>query len=239
MPVTTEDLLNNIQEAFVEVDREGRVVHMNANAEVLLRRDAIAVIDHTLDEVIPDASRSQHWPALLELLRSGRQETISVFYPGQYRWHDVRVIPLAGGGAGLLMRDVTDRQWLIRREAERVYLKNVFEDVPVAITLLRGKDLVVEYMNAFARQITGNRRMEGLPVREALPDLEQRELFDIVEQVYVTGAPYHARNVEVRFDRDNDGQLEEGCFDVSYHAVRDFDGTVSGVLSITIEVSRH
>ena len=237
MPVTTEDLLNTILEAFVEVDRERRVIHMNANAETLLRRDFSAVVGQTLEEVIPDTTRSQHWPALVELLQSGRQETISVFYPGQYRWHDVKVIPLAGGGAGLLMRDVTDRQWLIRREAERVYLRNVFEEVPVAITLLRGKTLVVEYMNAFARQITGNRRMEGLPVREALPDLEQRELFDIVEQVYATGSPYHARNVEVRFDRDNDTQLEAGSFDVSYHAVRDFDGSVTGVLSISIEVS--
>lgn len=237
MPLTVESLLNNILEAFVELDRDLRIISMNANAEALLRRDAAGALGQTLEEVIPDASRSQHWPALAEIIKSGRQETISVFYPAQYRWHDVTVIPVSGGGTGLLMRDVTDRQWHIRREAERVYLKNVFEDVPVAITLLRGKSLVIEYMNAFARQLTGSRSVVGLGVREAFPDLEQRELFETIERVYTTGKAYHARRVHVSFDRDNDGRLEDGYFDISYHAVCDFDSTVSGVLSISIEVT--
>jgi len=237
MPVTVDDLLSCILEGYVEVDRDLRILHMNPNAESLLRRDRAGAVGQALVEVIPDASRSQHWPALVEIIQSGRQDTISIFYPAQYRWHDVTVIPVSGGGAGLLMRDVTDRQWLIRREAERVYLKNVFEDVPVAITLLRGKNLAVEYMNAFARQLIGDRNIIGLDLRDALPDLEQRELFDIVENVYTSGVPYHARGVRVDFDRDNDGEQEEGCFDISYHAVRDFDSTVSGVLSISIEVT--
>ena len=135
------------------------------------------------------------------------------------------------------MRDVTDRQWLIRREAERVYLKNVFEDAPVALTMARGRNLVIEYMNAFARQITGNRDVVGLSVREAFPDVQQRDLFDVIERVYTTGEPFHGKDVYVKFDRNNDGQLEEGYFDVTYQAVRDFDGTISGVLSLSVEVT--
>lgn len=237
MPITVEDLLPNILEAFVEVDAELRVVQMNANAETLLRRDRASAGRQRLDELIPDAARSQHWPALVETIRSRRSETIAVFYPAQYRWHDVKVIPLPNGGAGLLMRDVTDRQWLIRREAERVYLKNVFEDAPVAMTVARGRNLIVEYMNAFARQIIGSRDVIGLPIRDAFPDIEQRDLFDILERVYTTGVPFNGHDVYVRFDRNNDGVLEEGYFDVSYQAVRDFDGTISGILSLSIEVT--
>ena len=237
MPVSIDDLLPNILEAFVEVDAERRVVQMNVNAETLLRRDRLSARGSQLEELIPDATRSQHWPALVETIRSGRAETIAVFYPSQYRWHDVKVIPLPNGGAGLLMRDVTDRQWLIRREAERVYLRNVFEDAPVAMTVARGRNLIIEYMNAFARQITGHRDVVGLPIRDAFPDIEQRELFDVIERVYSTGEPFNGRDVYVRFDRNQDGILEEGYFDVSYQAVRDFDGTISGILSLSIDVT--
>jgi PAS domain S-box-containing protein len=132
---------------------------------------------------------------------------------------------------------VTDRQWLIRREAERVYLKSVFEDAPVAITVMRGKALVVEYVNAFAQRMIGARRIVGLPIRDALRELEQRELFDVLDRVFTTGEAFHGRDVFVRFDRNGDGELEEGYFDVTYQAVRDFDGTVSGVLSLSVDVT--
>lgn len=237
MSVPVEKLLANIVEAFIEVDAELRVVHINANAEILLRREARSAIGQRLDELISDAKQSQHWPAFLETVKGRRNDAISVFYPAQYRWHDIKVIPLEGGGTALLVRDVTDRQWLIRREAERVYLKSVFEDAPVAITVLRGKALVVEYMNALARQITGERKVMGWPIRDAFADVEQRELFDILDGVYATGEPFHGRGMFVRFDRNQDGTLEDAYFDVSYQAVRDFDGTISGILSISIDVS--
>ncbi len=237
MPVRIEDLVSNIIEAYVELDSNLHIVDMNANAETLLRRDRSSALGETLDELIPDANRSQHWPAFVELLKSGRSGDVSIFYPAQYRWHDVKVIPVSGGGIGLLMRDVTDRQWLIRREAERVYLQNVFEEAPVAISIMRGKNLVIEYMNRRSRQLVGDRNIMGLSAKEALPDLEQKELFDIVEQVLTTGTPFQAQNIYVRFDRNNDGVLEDGYFDVSYQAVRDFDGTLSGVLGVSVEVT--
>jgi hypothetical protein len=40
----------------------------------------------------------------------------------------------------------------------------------------------------------------------------------------------------VRFDRNGDDVAEDGWFDVSYHPARDFDGKVSGVLSLSIDV---
>jgi PAS domain-containing protein len=237
MNVTVEQLINNITEAYVEVDRELRILSMNSRAEELLRRERGVAIGATLEAVISDATRSQHWQSFVALVADGKNETISIFYPAQYRWHDVTVIPLSSGGTGLLMRDVTDRQWLIRREAERVYLRGVFEEVPIAITVMRGRKLEIEYMNAFARQVLNHRKVIGLPIREALPEIEQKELFDTLDRVCDTGIAFHARNVHIRFDRNNDGNLEDGYFDVSYHAIRDFDGTISGVLSISIEVS--
>lgn len=232
-----ELIIESIVEAYVQVDAELRIRFMNANAERLLRKSRSEAIGKLFTEAVPDAARAHQWPALAEAIQQEQQAELSVFYPTQYVWHDVKVVPTGRGGAGLFLRDVTDRQWLIRREAERVYLRNVFDSAPVAITVMRGPKHVIEYINTFGRQLIGGRMVEGKPIREALPEIEDQALFAIIDDVYSKGTEFHARSLHVRFDRNGDGALEDGWFDVSYQPARDFDGKVSGVLSLSIDVS--
>ena len=235
-----EIIIESIVEAYVQVDASMRIRFMNGNAERLLRRSRAEAVGKTFEEAVSDAARAHQWPQLVEAVQQNRRVDLSVFYPTQYVWHDVKVVPTGHGGAGLFMRDVTDRQWLIRREAERVYLRNVFESAPVAITIMRGSKLVIEYINAFGRQLIGNRPVEGKPVREALPDIEEKEIFTVLDQVYANGVEYQARDLHIRFDRNGDGVAEDGWFDVSYQPARDFDGKVSGIVSVSIDVTdRH
>lgn len=232
-----ELIIDSIIEAYVQVDAELRIRFMNGNAERLLRRTRAEAIGKLFTEVVPDATRAHQWPQIVAAVQQEQRVEVSVFYPTQYIWHDVKVVPTGKGGAGLFMRDVTDRQWLIRREAERVYLRNVFENAPVAITIMRGPKHVIEYINAFGRQLVGGRMVEGKPIREALPDIEEKDLFAIIDDVYAKGTEFHGRDIHVRFDRNGDGVPEDGWFDVSYQPARDFDGKVSGVMSLSIDVT--
>ncbi|MDQ3279957.1 MAG: PAS domain-containing protein [Acidobacteriota bacterium] len=232
-----EIIIESILEAYVQVDADMHIRFMNANAERLLRRSRADVIGRPFGEAVQDATRAHQWPDLVEAVKGDRRIDLAVFYPTQYVWHEVKVVPTGRGGAGLFMRDVTDRQWLIRREAERVYLRNVFESAPVAITIMRGPKHVVEYINAFGRQLVGGRSLEGKPIREALSEIQETEIFDIIDRVYREGSEFHARDLHVRFDRNGDGIAEDGWFDVSYQPARDFDGKVSGVVSLSIDVS--
>lgn len=235
--LSPELIIDSIIEAYVQVDANLNIRFMNGNAERLLRRNRAEAIGRSFTDVVPDAIRAHQWPQLVEAIQQERRTELAVFYPTQYIWHEVKVVPTGRGGAGLFMRDVTDRQWLIRREAERVYLRNVFENAPVAITIMRGPKHVIEYVNSFGRQLVGGRALEGKPVREALPDIEEKELFKIIDQVYEDGTEFHARDLHVRFDRNGDGVAEDGWFDVSYQPARDFDGKVSGVVSLSIDVT--
>ena len=232
-----ELIIDSIIEAYVQVDGDLRIRFMNSNAERLLRKTRAEAVGNLFTEVVPDAIRAHQWPQLVDAVQHEQRIEVSVFYPTQYTWHDVKVVPTGHGGAGLFMRDVTDRQWLIRREAERVYLRNVFEKAPVAITIMRGPKHVIEYINSLGRQLIGGRMVEGKPIREALPDVEEKKLFTIIDEVYEKGTEFHARDLHVRFDRDGDGVAEDGWFDVSYQPARDFDGQVSGVLSLSIDVT--
>lgn len=232
-----ETIIESIVEAYVHVDTDMRIDFMNVNAERLLRKSRAEAVGMLFTEAVPDAERAHQWPQLVEAVKNNARLDLAMFYPSQYVWHEVKVVPDTGGGAGLFMRDVTDRQWLIRREAERVYLRNVFESAPVAITIMRGPQHVVEYVNAFGRQMLGDRPMEGKPAREAFSDIEEKHLFDLLDDVYRRGVQFQGRDIRVRFDRNGDGVPEEGWFDVTYQPARDFDGTVSGVVSISIEVT--
>ena len=232
-----ELIIESIIEAYVQVDADLRIRFMNGNAERLLRQNRAEAIGRTFTDVVPDATRAHQWPQLIETIQQEQRAELSVFYPTQYIWHEVKVVPTGRGGAALFMRDVTDRQWLIRREAERVYLRNVFESAPVAIPIMRGPKHVIEYINSFGRQIVGGRMVEGKPIREALPDVEDPAIFATIDDVYARGTEFHARDLHVRFDRDGDGVPEDGWFDVSYQPARDFDGKVSGVLSLSIDVT--
>lgn len=235
--IAPEAILDSILEGYVEVDADLRIQFMNGNAERLFRRGRAEAVGRLLTEVVPDAGRAHQWPELAAAIRDGQRKELSLFYPTLYVWHDVKVVPFERGGAGLLMRDVTDRQWLIRREAERVYLRNVFESAPVALTMMRGPRHVIEYINAFGRRLIGGRSVEGLPVRDALPEIEQKEIFDVLDGVYERGEHFEGREVFVRLDRKGDGILEDGWFDISYQPACDFDGKVSGVLSLSIDVT--
>jgi len=241
MSLTLDDLLPQLHDGYIEVDPSLLIVRVNAAAESLFRLDRSQILGQPLEASIAGHRRSEHWPALLDHIRSGRSGSVLMFYPEQYTWHEVRVVPGSEGGVGLLIRDVTDRQWLIRREAERFYLKSIFENAPVAITILRSmspRGLTVEYMNETARKLVGDRNIIGLPLREAIPELKQRELLDIVERVHRDGIPYIDRNVLVEWDRDGDCKLESTYLDVAYQPIQDFDGTRSGVLSVAVEVTR-
>lgn len=235
--LSSEILIESIVEAYIDVDADIRIRFMNSNAERLIRRNRSEAIGMPFAEAVPDAGRAHQWPDLEAAIRASRRFEIAVFYPTQYVWHEVKVLPAPHGGAGLLMRDVTDRQWLIRREAERVYLRNVFESAPVAITIMRGPKHMIEYINEFGRQILGGRAVEGKPVRDALPEVGDEGIFAVLDDVYRNGTPFQGRDIHIRFDRSGKGVLEDAWFDVSYQPAHDFDGKTSGVLSLSIDVT--
>jgi PAS domain S-box-containing protein len=228
-------IIEHIQEVFVEVDKSGVILAASSKATRIFRAEIEDVIGKNLRDAMIDASKAQQWAALEAAIAGNQATELAVFFPTIYVWYEFRIVPYTSSSSALLIRDVTDRQWLIRREAERVYLRAVFENAPIGLTVMRGPQLIVEYLNDFAKKLLENRRIEGLPLRDALPDLEQKEIFDIIETVYRTGEPWSASGVRVRFDRNGDGELEEGTFNLAYQPAKDFDGRVSGVVAISVE----
>jgi hypothetical protein len=49
---------------------------------------------------------------------------------------------------------------------------------------------VFELVNAAYMQLVGHRNVIGMPVRQALPEVEGQGFFELLDEVFATGTPF-------------------------------------------------
>ncbi|CAM3166372.1 PAS domain-containing protein [Corallococcus sp. ZKHCc1 1396] len=124
-------------------------------------------------------------------------------------------------------------------QAERRNLFAVLKQLPAAITVLRGPDLVFEMANDLRLKLTGSRPLMGLPVRVALPELKDQGQIEQLETVYRTGETYQGREIPLRLGRDQGEDAPEGFFNLTFQPLRDAEGRVDGIVSVSWEVTEQ
>jgi PAS domain-containing protein len=229
-------LLDHVSDGIAMLDRDWRITEVNRQAELLFGRRAQDIVGQVWWTLFPYICGTPGEDELRAAAASGMPRRLRIFHPPRYAWHDVTAVP-EGDGLALVLRDVTDIVRARQAEAVREAVREVVDRAPLAVVLMRGADHRVELMNQMARQVLGGHDLEGRSIRAALPELEGQGLFELLDQVYSTARPYQAREVPVQFDRSGDGALDHGCFDIVYQPVFDVDGTVSGVLSLSFEIT--
>ncbi len=117
------------------------------------------------------------------------------------------------------------------RTAERDRLRALFERAPGFMCTLSGPDHVFEFMNASYLQLIGHRDLIGMPVRQALPEVDGQGFFEILDEVYATGQPFVGQNMPVDLQREPGSLLEKRYLDLVYQPVVEPDGTVSGIFA--------
>jgi PAS domain S-box-containing protein len=121
--------------------------------------------------------------------------------------------------------------------AEREVLTGVFELAPSFMAVLRGPDHVFELANPAYDQLVGHRPVLGRPVRDALPELEGQNFFELLDQVYATGEPFVGNEVLVRLQPAPGAPPETRWLNFVYQAMRSADGQVSGILVTGVDVT--
>ncbi len=114
-------------------------------------------------------------------------------------------------------------------EAEAEHLRRLFDQTPGFVCFLRGPDHVFEIVNQAYYQLVGHRKLVGLPVRKALPELEQQGYVDLLNEVYRTGKPFAGRNMSLIVQRQPGMDKEEIFADFIYQPIIEANGTVGGI----------
>lgn len=231
-------------------DLEGKPVYVNGAAVELVGASAAAEAQKlrvweyfvpaervfVRETVLPWALEHGRWQGELHFYHLETGEPIPVLY-------DVfRVDDPASGAAthfATITRDLRERK---RAEAElrasRARLQQVFEQAPVAVAVLRGRDMVFELTNPAYERFFPGRELLGRPLLEVVPELDEN-LRRILSEVIETGRAFVANEYHVPLDRDQDGVVEDSWFTLLYHPLVEMDGTVSGIVAVASEVTEH
>ncbi len=236
-PMNADLIIRHIIAGFLAVDADWIVRVANPRASTLLRRHANEIVGKPLWDAIPGLRDTS---AAFELQAADRgpvERRTEFFSPSLYNWFEIWCVPDGPDVRYVFFQDVTDRARAMQSDAVRESLRRILMDAPVAITITRGAEHRFELLNTAARALVGGRNLEGLTVRAALPEVDPA-LFKIIDGVFETGEPVTMRDLVVTYDRNGDGQLYTGTFDVTYLPLRSTNGDIEGTIQTSVETTQ-
>jgi len=143
-------------------------------------------------------------------------------------------------GVLILATDVTGQvianQKLV--ESERNF-RNVIQQSPVAMCILKGPEFVVEIANGRMFELFGrsSAQMLNRPIFQGLPESREQGLEELLQHVYTTGETFSAFERPVNLPRN--GGVETAYINFVYEPFREGDGTISGIVVVAVDVTQQ
>jgi signal transduction histidine kinase len=177
---------------------------LQALAAIARRRPDVVVTDIMMPEL--DGF------GLLERIRAhDALRTLPVILLSAHAGEEARLQGLARGADDYIVKPFSSRELAARvevllvreqmhaiRDAANRRLVAVFDNAPVAVALLDGPQHVFSYVNDEQRRLVGDRPLLGLPLLQALPELEGLGLEELLARVMQSGEPHFEKAFEVQ-----------------------------------------
>ena len=110
-------------------------------------------------------------------------------------------------------------------ESER--LRHLFEQAPGFMCVLRGPSHVFELANDSYLKLVGRQDLIGKQVREAFPEVEGQDFFEMLDRVFANGEPVEGKSRPIKLQRN--GRQELRYLDFIYQPIADERGVVTGI----------
>src|SRR5215207_11194625 len=125
-------------------------------------------------------------------------------------------------------------------DTARMQFARVMAQFPGAVAVYSGPQHIFRAASAAYRAFLGGRDVIGLPIREALPELDGQGFFELLDRVSTKGESVSVSDVPARWDSDGDGLLEYHRIDLRYQPLVAADGSVEGIVAFVQDVTeRH
>ena len=96
---------------------------------------------------------------------------------------------------------------------------------------------VFELANPIYLELIGGRSVVGKPIADALPELKDQGIFELMAQVFSSGVAHEGRSLRVMLVRREQAAPEETFFDFVYQPIRGGDGRVESIAVIAFDVT--
>lgn len=150
-----ENILQNMGDAFVSLDRQWRYSFINDRALHLMGKPREELLGSTLWEIFPDIKNTIFDFEFHKVMDSGESVRFETYYPSYKMWLGVRVYP-HDHGISIFYTDITEKVKAheIVEESEK-WFRNVANNAPVMIWS-SGVDGLCNYFNQTWLNFTGN-----------------------------------------------------------------------------------
>ena len=176
----------------------------------------------------------RHSDLLLNLNRNGYIEKCYF----DFSYSPIRIENGNVGGVLVTVIETTEKKRAkdALEESNTRFLNNISQ-APVAMCILKGQNYVVEIANEHMLELWGKTAHDVLnkSIFEGLPEAKNQGLEKLLKEVYTTGEKFVANEMPVELPRN--GIIETTYINFVYDALRETDGTISGIIAIAVEVT--
>lgn len=187
-----------------------------------------------INQVLTDGEATWHEDQLVPIYRNGQLEDVYwTFSYSPVNNDDGKIT-----GVLVVCTETTDKVNIRRtlEESNERYRNNLLQ-TPNAMCIFSGKNFVVEIANKLMLEIWEREEHEVLhkPIFESLPEAAGKGLEEMLMNVFLTGERFSANELPVTLTRN--GKIVNTFINVVYEAVKEPDGTISGIVAIANDVT--
>ncbi|WP_026729538.1 PAS domain-containing protein [Flavobacterium denitrificans] len=187
-----------------------------------------------IDQVLNDGEPTWHEDQLVPIYRNGSLEDVYWTFSYSPVMNDDGKI----SGVLVVCTETTEKVKICKEleESNERYRNNILQ-TPNAMCIFRGKNFVVEIANKLMLEIWERKEHEVLnkPIFEAIPEASGAGLEELLMKVYLTGERFTANELPVKLTRN--GKVVNTFINVVYEALKEPDGTISGIVAIANDVT--
>ena len=121
-------------------------------------------------------------------------------------------------------------------------LGRLLGQAPLAIAYLEGKLHRFKFVNELYVQAAGRvhaKNLIGLPIREALPELEGCGVYELLDEVYRTGSACRRKDYKVSLFQALKAVQEDRYFDFTYEPVMSAKAEVRGIFVLAVDMTER
>jgi signal transduction histidine kinase len=197
--------------------------------------DIWPAISPQIEQVMAGGPGTWHEDQYLPIERNGRMEDVYWTYGySAVRDDDGNIF-----GTLVVCQETTQRieserrsrevELLLAEQRENM-LRAVFDQAPSFVSVLRGPSYTFELANDAYYQLIGHRDILSKPLLEALPELADQGIVDILDEVVRTGVSFVGRAMPVLLSRTSDAAPDERFVDFIFYPFTGVDGAREGVI---------
>lgn len=173
-----------------------------------------------------------------KVMKTGKSMAFEQFFPALNAWFNIQAFSSAQG-LSIYFDDITEHKKGIEvKEYERQKIFNLFMNAPGPICVFRGPKHIYELANKPYMQLVGlKRKLIGIPIRQAFPELKQQGIIAMIDKVYKTGISHTSNELPVTLVNPDSGKKEEFILNFVLQPFSNTSGKTEGIISYASDIT--